>query len=108
MLGPMAHALKAISAAARRYGSTEFRAYSKDCERALLAKLQRIYQEQGIALYLGAGVSASARLPDWNGLIRALLGGVINTRAFGEENPPPPRGEGTDSSPWPYKTFERT
>jgi hypothetical protein len=110
----MAQALKAIFRAGRaankeklRYVSTEFRVHAKHRERGLLARLQRTYKEQGIVLYLGAGVSASAGFPDWKGLIRLLLGKIFEREASGDEKQQL-RYEKTNSWPWPPETFERT
>jgi hypothetical protein len=86
----MARALKKIKTSAKGTGrsnlpylSSTFRVHAKERERALLARLRRTYKEHGVALYLGAGVSASADFPAWGGLISGLLGHVLEREVFG-------------------------
>jgi len=46
----------------------------------LLSKLRIKYQDEDVALFLGAGVSIDAKVPLWNDLIYKLLIEMINTK----------------------------
>ena len=71
----MEGALRTMVAAAHRskrgkvpFATSVFRDQAEARKRKLVLQLQRAYKERGLALYLGAGVSVSAGLPDWKNL----------------------------------------
>jgi len=84
------------------YVSGEFRALAEKRQDALIARLQRTYKQSGIALYLGAGVSASVGFPAWGQLIRNLMSHVFEGKAYGGLEL---AYEKTDSWPWSPAAF---
>lgn len=107
----MMRALRTVGRAApgaerSRYDSTEFRASATKRQRALVERLRRTYNTDGLALYLGAGVSASAGFPDWAHLVRALLSRVIQREAYGDDQQQL-LYEQTDSWPWKPAAFRK-
>jgi hypothetical protein len=87
-----------------RYESTEYRRIARDRERRLLRRLQRAYANDGLVLYLGAGVSASAGFPAWGELIGGMLEGVLARQAYGGNET---YYEKNDLWPWRPETFAR-
>jgi hypothetical protein len=87
-----------------RYVSTVFREATRAREQRVLRRLQRTFKNDGLALYLGAGVSASAEFPAWRLLIRDMPKQLVTRLAYGgnktyyEEN---------DLWPWRPETLER-
>jgi hypothetical protein len=65
------------------YATQAFQAAAEKRTQSLLARLRRTYAQQGLVLYLGAGVSASASFTAWNPLISGLLASVFESKAFG-------------------------
>lgn len=53
---------------------------------SLISALKREYQNEELALFLGAGVSKDAGIPKWNELINALLSKMISTRIKEKNN----------------------
>lgn len=51
-----------------------------DARLILISALKREYQKEELALFLGAGVSKDAGIPQWNELINALLSRMIASR----------------------------
>ncbi len=86
------------------YTSREFRVTANARQNLLIDRLRRRYTDTGIALYLGAGVSASVGFPTWSQLIRSLLSGVLERKAL-------PGSwldyERTKSWPWRPETIDK-
>ena len=51
-----------------------------DVRNALIAALKKEYQKEELALFVGAGISKDAGIPQWNELINALLSKMISSR----------------------------
>ena len=56
----------------------------RNSKEALISELKKKYQSEEIALFLGAGVSSDAGVPQWNELVNALLSEMILRRAKGQ------------------------
>src|SRR5215813_1900610 len=86
-----------------RFRSREFLASNRLNQDRLLALLRKSFQQNGIALYLGAGVSASAGFPTWPDLIKILMGSVYRDLYSPKDEIDAARG----ILPWRYDTFEK-
>lgn len=58
----------------------QFARVTVDTQDARRAKLRDVYERQGIALVLGAGISMDAGVPSWNRLLSSLLLGAVHSK----------------------------
>lgn len=62
------------------YTTETYRQNAAKARNQLIAELQKAYLSEGLALYIGAGVSMSIGLPSWNELIQSLTVTMMSRR----------------------------